>query len=426
MSYGINTFQLVHSAFEIFNNGFVMTNRTLKTNELFQVRLDLVIPKWAGSIEIGVTQYSSNDITFPSGTWGITGEDVIRDGAIIIPQYGPAAFNIPEHVFGIVGALAGTATDLSWDTYILSGSAMMKDGECVRSGYPLDLDTLTVGSRVEYGKQSNLSEANELNIAQLHVRSFSEYHGDNVTLSKDYSTARRLTPDPMGALVFSSSHLIVNELYEIQILECKHSYAGSFRMGVTDVNVLNANINRHLPLCASWLPHFTAYIDGKYLKYSRPDQSGEKDLHSFVPSFEWLRPGDRIGLKKTPDSKKVYVLMELYGTTTKIQTVSRGTNVVPGNQQTTDIIIDVTDKPSTAPEMVESDETCEVPAVEEPDETLPTPPQSELPDETSPQETPDPGAVPEGQDAQCAVPPGGGEPPEDVEASTSGTPRVVE
>lgn len=49
---------------------------------------------------------------------------------------------------GGVGAVAGTATDLSWDTYILSGAAMMKDGECVRSGYPLDLDTLTVGSRV--------------------------------------------------------------------------------------------------------------------------------------------------------------------------------------------------------------------------------------------------------------------------------------
>lgn len=49
---------------------------------------------------------------------------------------------------GGVGAIAGTATDLNWDTYILSGAAMMKDGECVRSGYPLDLDTLTVGSRV--------------------------------------------------------------------------------------------------------------------------------------------------------------------------------------------------------------------------------------------------------------------------------------
>lgn len=49
---------------------------------------------------------------------------------------------------GGVGAVAGTATDLNWDTYILSGAAMMKDGECVRSGYPLDLDTLTVGSRV--------------------------------------------------------------------------------------------------------------------------------------------------------------------------------------------------------------------------------------------------------------------------------------
>lgn len=49
---------------------------------------------------------------------------------------------------GGVGAVAGTATDLNWDTYILSGAAMMKDSECVRSGYPLDLDSLTIGSRV--------------------------------------------------------------------------------------------------------------------------------------------------------------------------------------------------------------------------------------------------------------------------------------
>lgn len=54
----------------------------------------------------------------------------------------------PDDLEASGGVGAGTATDLNWDTYILSGAAMMKDGECVRSGYPLDLDTLTVGSRV--------------------------------------------------------------------------------------------------------------------------------------------------------------------------------------------------------------------------------------------------------------------------------------
>ncbi|XP_026761342.2 neuralized-like protein 4 [Galleria mellonella] len=547
------------NAFEFFNNGIVMTNRTLRTNELFQVRLDLVIPKWAGSIEIGVTQNSSNEIQIPykmsnakSGTWAMTGEDIIRDGTIIIPQYvrnlnrlvegdtvgvmrkdmgilhffvngvdqGPAAFNIPEHVFGIidlygrvaqativntylpppmlspesplstesnatiypemcfhrvhghnarlsrnrltasratvysefndavlfssrplrecdmfelridkmvdcwigsleigvtairpddleanggVGAIAGTATDLNWDTYILSGAAMMKDGECVRSGYPLDLDTLTVGSRVGmmwhadrslhyyldgmdmgkawyvphlniyavvdlYGQctqvtilqneerafnyngctnsdNSLLSNSRALSSPPPPYWSFSEYSGDNICLMHDYSIARRLTPDPMAALVFSSAHLALGEIFEIKIVECKYGYAGSFRMGVTDINILNAHVNRSLPPSICYLPHYTAYIDGRYMKYSR-NSSREQDVRSFVPSFEWLRPGDRIGFKKTNDSRvlvyynselldmvfdkvpdKVYVVMEIFGQVTKIQAVSRGVNL---------------------------------------------------------------------------------------------------
>ncbi|CAK1588784.1 unnamed protein product [Parnassius mnemosyne] len=545
------------NAFEYFNNGIVMTNRTLRTNELFQVRLDLVIPKWAGSIEIGVTHHTSNEIQFPfkmsnakSGTWAMTGEDVIRDGTIIIPQYvrnlnrlvegdtvgvmrkdmgilhffvngvdqGPAAFNIPEQVFGIidlygrvaqativdtyapppvyspesplstesiatsfpemcfhrvhghnarlsrsrltasratvysefndavlfssrplrecdmfelridrmvdcwigslemgvtairpedleasggVGALAGTATDLNWDTYILSGAAVMKDGECVRSGYPLDLDTLTVGSRVGmmwhadrslhyyldgmdmgkawyvphlniyavvdlYGQctqvtilqneerafnyngctnsdNSLLSNSRALSSTPPPYWSFSEYCGENISLLHDYSIARRLTPDPMAALVFSSAHLAINEMFEIKIVERKYGYAGSFRMGVTDINILNAHVNRSLPPSVAFLPHYTAYIDGKYMCYSKAG-SRDHELRSVVPSFEWLRPGDRVGLKKTTDQRvlvyyncelmdvafervpdKVYVVMELFGEIVKIQAVTRGT-----------------------------------------------------------------------------------------------------
>ncbi|XP_060809527.1 neuralized-like protein 4 isoform X1 [Amyelois transitella] len=549
------------NAFEFFNNGIVMTNRTLRTGELFQVRLDLVIPKWAGSIEIGVTQNTSNDIQIPfkmsnakSGTWAMTGEDVIHDGIVVIPQYvrnlnrlvegdtvgvmrkdmgilhffvngldqGPAAFNIPEQVFGIIdlygrvaqativdtytppppvvyspesslstesnatiypemcfhrvhgrnarlsrnrltatratvysefndavlfssrplrecdmfelridrmvdcwigsleigvtairpedleshggtGTVAGTATDLNWDTYILSGSAMMKDGECVRSGYPLDLDGLTAGSRVGmmwhadrslhyyldgmdmgkawyvphlniyavvdlYGQCTQVTIlqneerafnyngcANSDNSLLIHSRalasppppywSFSEYCGDNICLLHDYSIARRRWPDPTGALVFSSAHLAIGEIFEIKILECSLGYAGSFKMGITDINILNAHVNRSLPPSVKFLPHYTTYIDGKYLKTSRPGTL-EKDIRSFLPTLEWLRTGDRIGLKKTNDSRvlvyynselldicfkkvpdKVYVVMEMYGPVCKIQAVSRAGNV---------------------------------------------------------------------------------------------------
>ncbi|CAH2244456.1 jg18898, partial [Pararge aegeria aegeria] len=52
----------------------------------------------------------------------------------------------------------------------------------------------------------------------------------------------------------------------------------------------------------------------KYMRYSKPG-TREQDLRAFVPSFEWLRPGDRVGLKKTTDNRVlVYYNCELLDT----------------------------------------------------------------------------------------------------------------
>ncbi|XP_045542113.1 neuralized-like protein 4 [Papilio machaon] len=549
------------NAMEFFNEGLVMTNRPLKNDELFQVRVDVIVPKWAGSIEIGVTQHTSNEIQFPyklsnakSGTWALVGEDVIRDGVIISSQYtrnlnrlvegdtiglmrtslgvlhfyingedqGPAAYNVPDQIYGIIdlygragqvsivegrvdppvyspesplstesiitsfpemcfhlvhgrnavlsrsrltasraavysefndavlfssrplrecdmfelridamvdcwigsiemgvtgirpedlesgagGALAGTATDLTGDTYVLSGAAVMKDGECVRSGYRLDLDTLSVGSRVgmmwhadrslhyyldgmDMGQAWHVPHLNiyavvdlygqctQVTILQNEARTFnynpgtasdnslldmtqqpaappqpyctfSEYCGDNVRVTKEYSIATRFLPDPAGAIVFSSSHLAQDEMFEVKILKQRAGFAGGLRVGVTDVNILNAHVNRSLPPAIIYLPHFTAYIDGKHMFYSRPG-SRERDARLVVPSFEWLRPGDRIGLKLTADHRvvvyynyeplevafegvpdKVYAVIELHGEVSKIQAMNKMTaNALP-------------------------------------------------------------------------------------------------
>lgn len=40
------------------------------------------------------------------------------------------------------------------------------------------------------------------------------------------------------------------------------------------------------------------------MKYSQPG-TRKQEMVSFVPSFEWLRPGDRIGLKKVSDSRVI-------------------------------------------------------------------------------------------------------------------------
>jgi hypothetical protein len=51
---------------------------------------------------------------------------------------------------------------------------------------------------------------------------------------------------------------------QIRIFQLQYHYAGSFRMGVTDINVLNAHVNRSFPPSVCYLPHYTAYIDGNY------------------------------------------------------------------------------------------------------------------------------------------------------------------
>lgn len=130
------------SASDDFNNGVVLTKRPLRTNEFFQVRLERVVSKWAGSIEIGVTTWSATELEFPftmtnvrSGTWMMTGNGVMHNGTTVIEQYGqnldklqagdrigvirkengtlhffvngmdqgPAATNVPERVYGVIG-----------------------------------------------------------------------------------------------------------------------------------------------------------------------------------------------------------------------------------------------------------------------------------------------------------------------------------
>ena len=41
-----------------------------------------------------------------------------------------------------------TMTDIDYDTWMLSGSAVMQDGQTIRNGYACDLDSLSVGSRL--------------------------------------------------------------------------------------------------------------------------------------------------------------------------------------------------------------------------------------------------------------------------------------
>ena len=49
-----------------FNNGVVMTQRPLMPDELFEIRIDSLVDKWSGSIEVGITTHNPQALDFPS------------------------------------------------------------------------------------------------------------------------------------------------------------------------------------------------------------------------------------------------------------------------------------------------------------------------------------------------------------------------
>lgn len=129
------------NAVDEFNDAVVLTNRPLKTGELFEVRLDRVVSKWAGSIEVGVTLHDPTQLRFPQTmtnmkeTWMMSGSGIMNDGVMCIEHYGVnldrlqvgdrvgvvrkengnlhffvngidqgvAVTNLPERLYGVVG-----------------------------------------------------------------------------------------------------------------------------------------------------------------------------------------------------------------------------------------------------------------------------------------------------------------------------------
>ncbi|KAK7071519.1 Neuralized-like protein 4, partial [Halocaridina rubra] len=84
-----------------FNNGVVMSCRALKENELFEIRIDRLVDKWSGSIEVGITTHNPNLLDFPatmtnmrSGTTMMSGTGILTNGKGIHREYGQ--FNLDE------------------------------------------------------------------------------------------------------------------------------------------------------------------------------------------------------------------------------------------------------------------------------------------------------------------------------------------
>ena len=77
-----------------FNHAVVLTNRPLLPGEAFEIQIDTVIDKWAGSVELGVTVHDPLSLEFPqvmnmhTGTWMMTGNRVMHNNETITEDYG--------------------------------------------------------------------------------------------------------------------------------------------------------------------------------------------------------------------------------------------------------------------------------------------------------------------------------------------------
>ncbi|CAN7988339.1 unnamed protein product [Ixodes pacificus] len=236
-----------------FNFAIVVSSQPLADNELFEVVVDQMVDRWSGSIEAGVTAIRPEDLEFPS-----------------------------------------TMTDISHDTWMLSGSAIMRNGNTVRNGYKCDLDQLGVGSRVGmmrdsegclryfvngedqgiacrnlpprvwavvdlYGQCAQVSivpqhrilpvlpppvkvastaspDAVRASVTPAHSLSvnhqFNGCCGKNVVLRNGNKVACR-TVGFNNALVFSAAPLELEELFEVQVEQVSNVWAGTLVLGLT-------------------------------------------------------------------------------------------------------------------------------------------------------------------------------------------------
>lgn len=76
------------SALQHFNQGVVLTSQPLQVDELFEVRLDSKVPKWYGSLDIGATTVSPENMAFPTTitsmaqgtTFALSSDKIVHNG----------------------------------------------------------------------------------------------------------------------------------------------------------------------------------------------------------------------------------------------------------------------------------------------------------------------------------------------------------
>ncbi|XP_066158319.1 neuralized-like protein 4 isoform X2 [Euwallacea fornicatus] len=330
----INNGRTAHrpNASDDFNNGVVLTARPLKTGEFFEIKLDKVVTKWAGSIEVGVTTHSPVELEFPftmtnvrSGTWMMTGSGIMHNGTIIQEQYGvnldrlqvgdrvglvrkengqlhffvngvdqgSAANNVPDKVYGVI------------DLY----------GQCVAVSLIDMYDFASPDTN-----NSILSNATLYRDLRFH-----HVHGKNARIINNGLTALR--PHPLAefndAIVFSNRPLKDGEMFEIVLDSIVDRWSGSIELGLTAVRPDDIV----LPSTATDLRKDTWMLSGPSIMIN-----GKTISNNYPLDLDTLRATVRLGVMRSADKSleffkdgvsqgpacviphgNVYAVVDLYG-----------------------------------------------------------------------------------------------------------------
>ncbi|XP_033095414.1 neuralized-like protein 4 [Anneissia japonica] len=326
-----------------FNNGVVLSNRHIKSNELFEIRIDKVVDKWAGSIEIGVTTHSPFELDFPttmtnvrSGTWMMTGTGVMHNGTTIMDNYGynldrlkegdrigvmrkengnlnfyingedqgMAVPNVPSKVFAVV------------DLYGQAAQATILDQS------DNDAPSAEIDNAVFNKVHSQIDMNSDLQFHRL--------HGRNVTVMNQGQSAVR--PNARGefndAVIMSNRPLKDDELFEIKIEDMVDRWSGSIEAGVTVIRPEEMSF----PGTMTDLDHDTWMLSGSSVL-----TNGNTIKNGYSMDLDVLEVNHKVGIMRKADgtlhffhngvdqgvacssvSPNVYAIIDLYGQCSRV------------------------------------------------------------------------------------------------------------
>ncbi|XP_064438610.1 neuralized-like protein 4 isoform X2 [Mirounga angustirostris] len=295
-----------------FNHGVVLSSRALRDGEVFQVRIDKMVDKWAGSIEIGVTTHDPAYLQLPStmtnlrsGTWMMTGNGVMHNGTTILDEYGhnldrlkPPFFQGGGH--GGRGAAGGRDSALlcqrddSGPRGLERAPGRLRRCGSVRPGspghhrgrqVPAVPEPLPEGnSQVSPSSPSSGAGGSDLRFHQL--------HGSNAVISNGGRTALRhnCRSEFNDAIVISNRALRDGELFEIVIQKMVDRWSGSIEAGVTAIRPEDLEF----PNTMTDIDYDTWMLSGTAIM-----QDGNTTRNNYGCDLDALGTGARIGMMRT-------------------------------------------------------------------------------------------------------------------------------